>query len=323
MRITPQWLLQRWRRNAAIAALLFGGLSLLVQGLAGNFDTSQAPTYFRSEGAFFGMVILLILIPAYIAFYFVYSMRKSDELAALADQYHNTALRPKVLQIPLPVLLAGAIGGVLYALLFNVPGNGFNFFTTNAAERATIFGQVFIWTMMGCMLVVRVHIARAFRRATQNIEVDIFETSKLRLFARVGLIDVLMMAGGLLLSTVQSLDFSFDPDNYSNALVILLPAALYLTIYPMWDLHRALVTKKYAELATLDTLIAKASKNLDDKAINELERLLQRRERVRNAATWPIDVAFLQRFLFYIIIPPLAWVGAALVEFVIDGLIQG
>ena len=57
--------------------------------------------------------------------------------------------------------------------------------------------------------------------------------------------------------------------------------------------------------------------------MNTLEVLLQRRERVSNAATWPIDVGFLQRFLFYIIIPPLAWVGAALVEFVIDGFIRG
>jgi hypothetical protein len=55
--------------------------------------------------------------------------------------------------------------------------------------------------------------------------------------------------------------------------------------------------------------------------MEQLENLLQRRERVLAASTWPMDVGTLRRFVFYIIISPLAWVGAALVESLLEGFL--
>ena len=42
--------------------------------------------------------------------------------------------------------------------------------------------------------------------------------------------------------------------------------------------------------------------------------LYLRRERLKRLATWPIDVSAMQRALLHFVIPPLAWMGAALVE---------
>jgi len=184
-----------------------------------------------------------------------------------------------------------------------------------------IFGQISIWVLLGMLLYIRIHCARQFRAASHQVQIDIFATAKLKPFAQVGLIDILIIVIGLMLSTVQSLDFSFRPDNYSKALVIILPAICYLSLYPMWGLHLAMKKIRQEQLTELESLVKAASKSLKHDDITLLESLLQRRERVLTAPTWPIDIAFLQRLIIYIIIPPLAWVAAALVEYLLAGFL--
>ncbi len=269
------------------------------------------------------MVLLVILMPTYIAVASIYGLRRSSELAAIIDSTGTTNLSTTVTQFPLRLTLVMGFIGFLYAVIFNIHGNILNFFTVDAIERAISLGQLAIWILLGCLLAIRGRIAIAFRRVSEQVTVDIFEPSNLKPFAQIGLIDVLTITAGLVLSSVQSLDFSFRLDNYSKAIIIVVPAMLYLSIYPMWGIHKRMKLMRQQQLDELNALILTTPKDLDIAHLNQLEILLQRRERVSSAATWPIDLAILQRFMFYIIIPPLAWVGAALVESAIDGFIQG
>lgn len=190
------------------------------------------------------------------------------------------------------------------------------------AERAMVFGQMLLWTLLGVLLAVRIHVSHAFNRASHQVAVSIFETSNLKPFAMIGLVDVLLVAGGMVLSTVQSLDFSFRPENYTNALVVAVPAMLFLAIYPMWPLHRRLSAYRTCQLHEVNEQIRGALDSLQPDHMERLEILLQRRERVLAASTWPMDVDTLRRFVFYIIIPPLAWVGAAMVESLLEGFLR-
>ena len=45
-----------------------------------------------------------------------------------------------------------------------------------------------------------------------------------------------------------------------------------------------------------------------------LESLTSHIDRIRGMSSWPVDVGLAARVFGYVIIPPLAWVGAALVE---------
>jgi hypothetical protein len=290
--------------------------------LSGAFNPDNILWYLDSQRAYLGQVLMLIILPAYIFFVFVHGVRRSYEIALQLDVTHGTDLKNTVAEFPVKLVVLAGIAGFLYAVLFNVPGNALNFFSTDATERALIMGQVFVWSIVGALIAVRARVALAFNRAGEVVSFEILEPSSLRPFAMIGLVDVLVIAGGLVLSTVQSLDMSFRPDNYSKALIVVIPAMLYLLIYPMWGLHKRMRQNKLDQLNDLNVRILAASKQLETDDMNKLELLLQRRERVAQASTWPIDMAIVQRFLFYIVIPPLAWVGAALVEFVIDGIIQ-
>jgi hypothetical protein len=315
-RFIYQWPLTHYVLGIAILLFLTAFYSI-----AGAFNPGSAPWYFDSDREFQGMVLMLITMPAYIAICYVKGTRRSREIAASVDEANGTELADTVINYPIRLSLTFGFVGFLYAVLFNIPGFGLNFLSVDNTEKATIIGQVMVWTIMGVFLPVRCRIAYAFNRASQSVPIDIFEPGNLRPFAQIGLVDVLIISGALVISTVQSLDFAFRPDNYSKALVIALPAIFYLAIYPMWRLHQRMVNIRQVQLEELNIRIKAASKDIDIDHINQLEILLQRRERVLAVSTWPVDITIVQRFLLYIVIPPLAWIGAALVELMIDGFI--
>jgi hypothetical protein len=313
-----------WRYSAISAGMVIVILLAGLNYLAGTWDPVNAPWYFESGRAFIGMTLLVTLFPPYLCVCTIYGFRRSYALARKIDATHNTHLTQTVISMPWKLVLSAGILGALFAIFFNIPSQGWlNFTLDTPADIGIALGQLLIWTVIFCFIAIRLRIARDFNHASQNVPIDIFEPSSLRPFAQIGLIDVLIFAGGMVLSTVQSVDFSFRPDNYYKALSIALPAMLYLAVFPMWHIHKRMLALKKEEQDELNRKIASASKSLEVDKVNELEILLQRRERVANCSTWPIDTAILQRFLFYIIIPPLAWVGAALVESVIDGFIGG
>ena len=60
----------------------------------------------------------------------------------------------------------------------------------------------------------------------------------------------------------------------------------------------------------------------DDASIAALECLLRRRDRINALHTWPLDFAIWSRLFFYGLIPPLAWLGAAVAEVLVQGLLD-
>ena len=316
------WFVYEWRYSSLLAASVVLVFLTVFYFLSGSFTTEQAPWYFRSYRAFQGMILVMILIPTYIAFCSIVGVRRSLELATIIDTKNNTRISSTVKTVPLRFVAATGSIGFLFAVSFNIPGYGLNLFEADSVERSLILGQMLVWILVGFFLALRIRVARAFRHASEQVEIDIFEPTPLKPFAQIGLVDVLVITGALLITTLQSFDLSFRPDNYSNTLIVVIPSMVYLVIYPMYGIHKRMVQMRQGELESINRIIATAPKDLDLDNVSALEILLQRRERIEKTSTWPIDTSTMQRFLFYIVIPPLAWVGSALVEFVIDAAIQ-
>lgn len=122
---------------------------------------------------------------------------------------------------------------------------------------------------------------------------------------------------------MQSIDAVFRYQNYLFALAVAVPAALLLLMRPMASLHTRLKARKARELEAVNALIRAAPKDLEPDAMLGLETLLKRRERVQGAYTWPMNLAIVSRLVLYGIIPPAAWVAAAIVERLIGTLFGG
>jgi len=289
---------------------------------AGLVLPETTPADFTSATHLLGMLLLLVLIPPYAALAAILRFRTTATVADQVRAIPGATLpadveRPRA-RITVPAMAAGAA----YAWLFNIPQDTGRVASGDPETIGLVVGQVLIWVIVFALLADRIRVSLAFNRAGRSVPIDMFELTALKPWARIGLGDVLVIAGGLVLSTVQSIDASFRAVNYVYSMAVLVPAMCYLAIQPMWSLHRRIVTLHERELAEINARIHVAPKSLDSDAVAALEHLLQRRERVRALPAWPVDVKIVQRFLIYLVLPPIAWTGAALVEVVLEGLVR-
>lgn len=93
-----------------------------------------------------------------------------------------------------------------------------------------------------------------------------------------------------------------------------------LFFLPLRGIRRKIRETRKADLAEIDWRIDSLGKpSLDElERLRDLETLLVLRARVASAPTWPLDLAGLRRFLLYVVLPPLTWAAAAIVEMLID-----
>jgi hypothetical protein len=295
--------------------LLWNGLLYSGTGLLGADAQSLG---LSSQAQLIGMILLMTLMPMWLLACFIVTQRNSLAMALKLDE----RLASAVIAIPGRYVLAGFAGGLIYALVFNVPTDQVDRLLSGDGPMIAIFcGQVLIWVCVGLLLSIRLYVGNQFYRLGSSIDISLFEQSRLQPFARVGMLDVAIAVGCLAIATVQSIDAQFRLDNYLTALLVALPAAAALLVRPMWTLHQRLVRGKQQLLEEVRQQIERAPERGDSADVAALELLLARRDRVRALHTWPLDIAFWSRLVFYGLIPPLAWSAAALVEVLIEKML--
>ncbi len=314
-------------RHRAAPALL--ALALLVVILAsllvvGAFSSGPLPSGFSSRRQLLGADMLLVLMPPYLLFAWGTLQRRSHVHLGQIDRLvagitHQARALPSF-----RVLLAGALAGMAYAIAFNLPVASLAALLDGDALLLVLVAcMILVWVSAGVALAARIHTSGTFLAAGRDVPLDLFDREPLEPFAREGMGDTLMVAGALVLTTVQSIDAMFRYQNYVYALLVAVPAATVLLIRPMWSVHRRLLALKARELAAVNERIRVSPRQLEMPAMTQLETLLQRRHRLQEASTWPINVAMVSRMVLYGVIPPLAWIAAALVERTLEGLLGG
>lgn len=290
---------------------------LFIPGGIWNADLSIAGIY--SKPQLLGMLLVFSLVPMWMISCFFLTQRHTLALAQQLDKITGddtqSSISAKVLRAPVSQIFAGLAAGLAYALLFNVPAKQASYiFEGHWLILSIVVAQAMLWGCVGILLFVRLHVAGHFSRLGGTIDFSLFDQRTLKAFARVGLLDVVIVVGGLAIATVQSLDAQFRLENYLSGIFVAAPAAVVLLIRPMWKLHKRMKQRKETLLDEIDEMINSVPQQtrLDDMRV--LEDLLQRRDRVNALHTWPLDIGIWRRLLFYILIPPMAWAGAALME---------
>jgi hypothetical protein len=323
----PLGLAQRFSRPGLTLGVGTGALVAIAMWVFGAYDPSSATPYWASRAQ---VVSLAIAYPAL----FGYMIGMITFAAQRAQQYLN-ALRPiltadadrvaeRLNRPPRVNLWAATFAGIVIGLLNIDRETVFGLRETPAqAVDYVIAGASFlIWILILRFTYLTVRNARVFSQlGALHTRVDLYRPSTLRPFAQIGILYLLIVMGALALSPLQSLDASFRFENYSWAFAIGIPAAVVLPLLAMGGIRKATLAAKQADLAQLDAAIAAASRDLDASATQSLNALLDRRAYVREQHGWPMDVRMVSRAAFYVVIPPLAWVGAALVERAIEAFI--
>ena len=116
-----------------------------------------------------------------------------------------------------------------------------------------------------------------------------------------------------------SLNGQFNAYATLPGFVLTLLSAIYLLLRPIWPVHVHMREAKASLLASTEAGIARwrednPDRNFTGSATGNLVTILTFRNHVRALPEWPLNLGLVGRWLFYIVIPPLTWAMAALME---------
>jgi len=273
-----------------------------------------------------GLSLLMSTLPAYLFMCMTAQVRATPAVKARLDTLLPATNRDLVTRLDGGRFWwAGMVLGMSFALSSNI--NWTSMTLQPADERfwwsvGTIFGQLFLWGTVGLMLYMKLSNSLLLHRMGQLVDVDIFNLDRLNLFGRTGINDLLLVAGAMALTPLQSLDQEFRWMNYRNAILVGVPSAILLMLLPTWSVHRRILRAKTEQVTLINAEIDRLPKTLAPDAVLALNALLDRRYFVQQCRNWPMDLSTFSRFMLYVLIPPLAWIGAALMELAVDSYLQ-
>ncbi len=306
-------------------------LSLLVAAILLTSNTvfdELEPQIFVSTLERLGFNAILTLMPAYMLACLIVAVNSANaNIAVLSQLCESKAVSDLVatkysLGRYWSVMIL--LGGVLASLNIGWGSITFDWHSPRFVESMELLiGNFFLWTMVSIVLFFLFLEGIFFHNLGKAVPIDLYRLDDLNGFGRMSLGGFLLVMGALALSTVQSIDQEFSWQRYQQALLVSIPAAIGLTLIPSWSLHRRLRQHKSNLLAKIDEELLLVSASLEDQALVRMNNLYSRRAIVNNFRTWPMDFSTISRFVLYVFIPPVAWIGAALMELLLDSYLAG
>ncbi|MFK7977812.1 MAG: hypothetical protein AB8C02_16900 [Halioglobus sp.] len=198
---------------------------------------------------------------------------------------------------------------------------------SNMAGFMSSAGALLTWIVMTTVIVKLIQQAMIFSSLGANrVRVSLINFESLLPFGRVAITASLAIIGALALFPLINMGDSVHlSESVPGAVAVLFPL-LVMFVIPVWPLHRRLRRLKEAELLRVNAEIARKSQGHSvgvppEQALAVLSPLLTYRHEIAKTPTWPFDLGNVARLFFYLIIIPLTWIGAALIENVVDAFL--
>lgn len=316
-----------WRIADRTHPLVLPGVWVLVDLTYFGWVTAvhgTASCCWSSVPQLWGTILTYCLIPAYLMASVVYLRRGHLDTvravtltgpASVAAGAPNRNLDSAGKDLPGWIVWITVVGGVIFGIAqYDFVRFGSMTLVNPWLDLSLIVCNAFTWVVVFVVVAIRVHDALIIHRLGSRVSVDVYQLERLKPFGRSAIRDVLVVMGALALMPLQALDAEFRWVNYQYGLLIGLAAATLFFLLPQTGVRRAIESAKADRIGTLQRQIDAA----DRSDVATLEALVAHRDRIRQLSSWPLDLSLVSRVAVYLVIPPLAWVGAAVVEDVVQ-----
>jgi hypothetical protein len=297
---------------------------LVVFWLTGAFELPTGGDEPSWPAALFFCAILAYITPVF----HLITCRTEDDFADLSGQLdlpreRLAALSARIREKPLAWVLANlAIGLSAWLLqswlLLGSVAAMTNALTSSLTELAMALGPLPVWLFMSCAIQALIDNARLFRRLAGSVEVNLLDPTSLHPFGRMAVSSTLVVIGAQALFPIMWLDADTDPWTTIPGLLATTVAMVFLFLAPVWPIHRAVRRAKRQELERIRQQIAALARAGGEPSYPALAPLLTYRREIAAAPEWPFDLSIVARFGLYLIIVPLTWIGAAVIERLVD-----
>ena len=285
-----------------------------------------------TSGALFFCAMPAYMVPVFgyinrISVQAVADLQESLDMPQEELQRFQRALSHRSLAWNILVTGAGLAGGILHLLIIE-GGQGRNLtqWLFTALESDGDLGALIVWVVMTITIVSLVQNGIRIGSLARRLRpINLFRTDRLLPFARVAVSSSLALIGSLALFPLLSIDDNISVLTALPGLVATVVPMIAMMLLPMWPAHKLIKTKKAQEIARLnaqlDSLESGPGQLLDGARLDTINRVLNHRRHMQHVSDWPLDIGALSQLGFYLIIPPLTWVGAALIENVVDAVL--
>jgi hypothetical protein len=225
-------------------------------------------------------------------------------------------------------LLIGLAGGIPHIILLSSSVVGlFEEFLTDIQTFTAFTGTLLVWIVVSTMSYFLVRYALLFARlGKHSVQIDILNNRPLVPFSHVATLLSLSLIGSMALFPLMFLERTSIFVSMVPGLIGLGIPMIAIFIIPIWPVHRRMTMEKERVLAAINNRIATVRKGesleaLDDAVLYQLNPLLLSRREILNAPVWPFDAGSLTQITLYLVIVPLTWAGAALLEIAMESFL--
>jgi hypothetical protein len=317
-RLVPSMRGGRW----LCGALIFGSLYGLFTATGVFGTTTDAYSAANRSAALFFCVIIGYIVPV---FHYISdrTVQAIDELAPYLalDAEALVEVRQRV-HHKTPRWFATALGigfgaATAHNLVLAVGGNIHG--AHLPAWLAMIFGTALTWVVLTTVIAALIDNALLLNRLARTTRLDPLVTRRLHPFARVAVMSTLVIIGAQAAFPIMILDTEMRAVAFVPGLIATVVPMIVLALLPIWPLHRRLRSAKRTLLDDVDARIAMAPRpGSGPGAIAILGPLLAWRREIKALPDWPFDMGIVGRLAFYLIIPPMTWVAAALIQHLVE-----
>ena len=221
-------------------------------------------------------------------------------------------------------VLAMFVSGILLGLAHNYLLSHFSLPAPFVFTQCT--GTVLLWIIMNQAMPKLIINALLFSRLGAGANPDLLRPSKHSAFG-----DAAIRPGILVIGVIVAYGFLImgEDNPFDDAVWIGIAASLLslvgIVALPLRGIRRRIRETRTAALQQLDARYDAISRDgltsAEPQQLSAMDTLLDMRERVAQAPGWPMDLAGVRRILLYVVLPPLTWAAAALVEMLIDSAV--
>ncbi|MGI9325646.1 MAG: hypothetical protein ACR2PZ_10535 [Pseudomonadales bacterium] len=306
-----------------VGTAILGGLALWFSWLTGIVDDVAAG---RQADIAVRAPVTLYMMSGYLPVAIYYLMRWTtghfDELVRQFSLDQEPILFPRSM-----ANRVGAVGSFATCFLFlGIPDNPLSFLTPWIwpGELAFILvGLVFLGWFNFRFMFLLVWTALVISRTAREIRhIDLFDTSAVKPYAQQGVRTALLAVISLSISSNLWLDPNSPAIATATTLVLLIVATVLALILPAWGVHLQIKVRKQSELKHIRKAIA-LRRDPDTRSVDDAQQLradLALERRLLEISEWPFDAGTYGRVLLYIMLGLGSWVGAALVERLLESL---
>lgn len=316
LKLVPPGRWGRWLASGVIFPLILAPY-LIMQGIAADTSVNG----FDLDATLFFATLFAYIIPVH----HLITQRSLTALEQLRPLFPThpeliSSSEKKILTRPIGWQITYAAVGLLAGIVHNLLILSDGGLERSLSQPGTVLNLIIttaIWIVMTATIAALVDNAIIFKRLSEQVEFSILDTKVLTPFGSVAASSTLALIGAqaafpLLIVGSDSSWVSFLP-----GLIATGAAMIIIFLLPVIPMHRRIMRAKRTALAATATDLAPLlSTEQSDYA--ELAPLLTYRREVSAAPEWPFDTTVMGRLAIYLIIPPLTWVGAALIEILVD-----